>query len=74
MQHQHTGETHAETTVRRNAVAEEVEVELELLRLEALFLRLLDQHIDAVFTLGTGRDLDTVEDEVVALRDRSVVV
>ena len=43
-QHQEAGETHAEPAVGRGAVAEEVEVEVQVLGLEALLLRLLDEH------------------------------
>jgi hypothetical protein len=53
--------------VRRHPVTEEIEVEVEFLRVEALLLRLLDQHVDAVFALGAGRDLHSVQDEVVAV-------
>ena len=62
----HAGEAHAEAAVRGHAVAEEVEVELELLGVEPLLLRLLDEHVDAVLALRARRDLDAVVDEVVA--------
>ena len=63
------GEAHAESAVRRHAVAEEVEVELELLGVEPLLPRLLDEHVDAVLALRAGGDLDAVEDEVVRVRE-----
>src|SRR5690606_29265688 len=64
-QHEHAGEPHAETTVGRHTVAEEVEVFLELSRLETLFNCLSFEYVNTVLTLGTGRDLDAAEDEVV---------
>src|SRR5918993_4110099 len=68
-QHQHAREAHAEAAVRRNAVAEEVEVELQVLRVEPLLLRLLDQDVDPVLALRARGDLDAVVQQVVALRE-----
>src|SRR4051812_38023545 len=67
-QHDDAAEPHAEPAVRGHPVAEEVEVELELLRLEPLLAGLRLEHLDAVLALGARRDLDAVEDEVVAVR------
>ena len=51
----------------RAAVLEELQIELDVLG-QTLFLSLLLQHVVAVLALGTGGDLNTAPDQVVALR------
>ena len=51
----------------RAAVLEELQIELDILG-QTLFLSLLLQHLVAVLALGTGGDLNTTPDQVVALR------
>src|SRR5690606_36621404 len=71
-EHENARQTHSEATVGGHSVTEEVEVEVELLGVESLLLRLLDEHVDAVLALGSRGDLDAVENEVVAGGDASI--
>ena len=50
----------------RAAILEELQIELDILG-QTLLLSLLLQHLITVLTLGTGGDLDTAPDQVVAL-------
>ena len=50
----------------RAAVLEELQIELDIIG-QTLFLGLLLQHLVAVLALGTGGDLNTTPDQVVAL-------
>ena len=73
-QHQDAVQAHAEATVRRDAVAEEVQVEREFFRVHPLFDGLRLKDLDAVFALRAGRDLGAVEEQVVALRELRVLL
>ena len=73
-QHEHASEPHAESAVGRSAEAEEVEVEVQVLGVEALFLGLLDEHVDAVLALCAGREFGTLEEQVVALGEPRLVI
>ena len=66
-QHGQAVDAQTETTVGRAAVLEELQIELDIFS-QTLFLSLLLQHFVAVLTLGTGGDLNTTPDQVVALR------
>lgn len=66
-EHKQTREPESETTVRRHSVAEEVEVEPDLVRLDALLDGLSREDLDAMFALGACGDLGTSPEQVEAL-------
>ena len=70
-QHGQAVDAQTKTAVRRAAVLEELQIELDILG-QTLFLSLLLQHFVAVLTLGTGGDLHTAPDQVVALRKNNL--
>ncbi len=71
--HQQTRQTHTKATVRRAAVAEEVQVELNGFQAETFFNGLFGQHIVAVFALRAGDNFRAVGDQVEALGQLGVI-
>ena len=65
-QHGQAVDAQTEAAVRRAAILEELQIELDVLG-QTLFLGLLLQHLIAVLALCAGGDLDTAPDQVVAL-------
>ena len=66
-QHGQAVDAQTETAVGRAAVLEELQIELDIIG-QTLLLGLLLQHLVAMLALGTGGDLHTAPDQVVALR------
>lgn len=71
--HQHTGETETVSSVRRHAVAEEVQVESDGFQFETLVDGLLTQDIVTMFSLSPSGDFEPLPQKVEAVGQLGVV-